>query len=520
MASTDSTRNVTLARVLDEREDLLVELAATKEFAIDTLREHLAARPRRTLLSNVADNVGSLVLEQSKNQAPYQYFMWLRGAARALGLRGIGDLVEGLAPFNSQKAISNINNYRPNGTYGHGLVARNGRDPWREIRVKTVRTVLARADTLVAKVQRRFAGRPYREVLDYIETRVLGSPSALNVTELMQPTARIVAVALSTNVKHVGVYEKMWGATKIGTTSALDELYAHTSDGGLGEQPLVASPGSWANMIDTISKTIISSQIDGVPVLLAINAPLGWPVAMTEVLAKHEAGAAIPDLDINVDADSEDRRSGHELNFGYTETVDEERWRHERNRFFRRWTEQIVRDVGARLGQAFGPSGLDVGADKSARTAHQALRLLSAVRTRTKLPIPVIVDRCGPIVRTSAIEVSTFWPRTSAGKADDRKIAARVEKYDGSYHGALSAAGHALAFLEGGIACPIDHGVDEDVARREGWIWYSRELGERWSPEQHDPPVASSARTRRLGLHPDDRQPPAGLRPRSRRTRP
>ena len=468
--------DVTLATVLNNREDLLVELAATKELAIDVLRRHLAERRGQTRLRNVVGNVESLALD--KNEALYQYFKWLMDITAHLNLSSIGDLAETLAPFNSNKAIGNVNGNRRNGTYDYGLVARRNRNPWGEIRVKTVQTVLARTDALVAKVQRRFDGREYREVLEYIENRIRCSRGALSITELVQPTACIVAVALSTNAKHVGIYQRMWGGDQdrnhiCSRRTALAHVNRRHRRAAVG-----GSSGGWEGLIDTISETIVSSQIAGIPVLFTINAPLGWPVAMTEVLAKHEAGAAIPNLHIAVDAHVGDQDGRDRLNFGHTETVQEKRWRHERNLFFRRLTEQIVRDVRGRRGGAFGPSGLDVGADKSARTAHQALRLLKAIRARTELPIPVVTDRCGPIVRTSAIEVSTFWPRgprVRTGKADNLQIDARIEKYDDNY-GAASAASEAMAFLEGRVACPRDHGVDEDVARREGWIWYSREL--------------------------------------------
>ena len=525
---------VTLATVLKEREDLLVELAATKKFAIDVLREHLAARPGRTLLRNVADNVGSLELDESKSQSICQYLTWLKGAARELNLRSIGDLAEKLEPFNSNKAISNVNRNRRSRTYDYGLVARRGRNPWSEIRVKTVRTVLARVDALVTEIQEGFGGQQfgevldYREVLDYVERRIQHSPSALNIAELAKPTARIIAVALSTNAKYVEIYERMWGddqernhiCSRQMARAHVNERHRRAAEGGSS-----GGGGSWAEVIDTISDAIVSSRAAGIPVLLAINAPLGWPVAMTEALATHEAGAAIPDLDSKVDLYVDDQDSGDKLNFDHTETISEKRWRHERNRFFRRRTEQVVREVRAsKVG--FGPSGLDVGADKSARTAHQALRLLSVVRARTKLPIPVITNRCGPIVRTSAIEVYTMWRRTGAGEGDSQQVGAGIEnpvetspdvstmwrrtgagEADGQQVGAGTenptetsprpsssvasppstthtkppfrtapanaeiAAHAAVAFLEGRVSCPRDHGVDEDVARREGWIW-------------------------------------------------
>ena len=88
----------------------------------------------------------------------------------------------------------------------------------------------------------------------------------------------------------------------------------------------------------------------GGPVLLALDAPLGWPAPLSDRLAAHRAGGAL-------DA------SAHAL--------------------FRRETD---RDVKARLGK----QSLDVGADRIARTAHAALGLLAALRERLGVPLPLV----------------------------------------------------------------------------------------------------------------------------------
>ena len=83
--------------------------------------------------------------------------------------------------------------------------------------------------------------------------------------------------------------------------------------------------------------------------LLAIDAPLGWPQPMGQLLARHEAG-----LSLEEDA----------------------------NMFFRRYTDRFIKDVTKK-------QPLDVGSNLIARTAHFALNLLQSVRERTGKPIPM-----------------------------------------------------------------------------------------------------------------------------------
>ena len=83
--------------------------------------------------------------------------------------------------------------------------------------------------------------------------------------------------------------------------------------------------------------------------LLAMDAPLGWPRTMARALAVHRAGDGLA-----VAA----------------------------NHLFRRVTDRFIRE---RLGK----QSLDVGADRVARTALAALNLLTDLRHRTGLPIPL-----------------------------------------------------------------------------------------------------------------------------------
>lgn len=87
--------------------------------------------------------------------------------------------------------------------------------------------------------------------------------------------------------------------------------------------------------------------------VLAIDAPLGWPDQMGEVLSKHVAGAS---LDV------------------------------ERDTMFRRRTDQRIHALIGRI-------PLAVGADRIARTAVSALSMLGYLRQRLDCPIPLAWDR-------------------------------------------------------------------------------------------------------------------------------
>ena len=99
------------------------------------------------------------------------------------------------------------------------------------------------------------------------------------------------------------------------------------------------------------------------PVLIALDAPLGWPVPLADALYTHLAGAGL-----SIPA--------HDL--------------------FRRRTDIIVREK-------IGKQSLDIGADRIARTAHAALQLLVDLRERLNEPIPLAWDP--RMLELGAIEV-------------------------------------------------------------------------------------------------------------------
>ena len=480
--------NVTLATVLKSREDLLVELAAEKGLAIDGLRRRLETLPGRTHLRTVAD---SLVPNKPQDDAYASYIAWLSAVAGKLRLNNIGELDERLAEFTNRKAIGNIEETATL-SYPTKVAGEESRDPWQEIRVGTVKAVLHPASDFVTRA-RTIYDRPHEDVLRYIEKKARAFRRRVTKAPLIEPSTEVIAVAMSTNAEHVHTKTLTWPVTEGDTvgsnarprpSSAVGDS-RQSSDrrrAAASRRSGIRGSTSWRDVIDSISETVRSSR--NTPVLIAINAPLGWPVKMIDALAKHEAGNGLPSLD----TDADDYGSEIELSLGDRHMEHATRWREERNRFFRRETERIVRKARGRQTApgTFGPAGLDVGADKSARTAHAALRLLKAVRRRTGLEIPVITDRCGPITQTSAIEVYTGLPRTppqdakatpsidEQGQRQREAIgpAAKKTTSDRSRLNADRAAHTAIAFLECRVRCPHDHDVDSATARREGWIWF------------------------------------------------
>ncbi|MPZ76561.1 MAG: DUF429 domain-containing protein [Deltaproteobacteria bacterium] len=236
----------------------------------------------------------------------------------------------------------------------------------------------------------------------------------------------IIGIDCSTNDKSVAVAVGRWGS---GRTSV---------------HRVVVCGGSAGRAADVI----LSCFRSGAPTLLAIDAPLGWPVALAQSLIDHTAGVGIP-------ADP--------------------------NRLFRRDTDRIVKAM-------VNQQPLDVGADRIARTAHWALGLLEELRTRSGKSIPLAWN-AKDVTTLTAIEVypaATLTSRGIAAKAYKKK---EQQSARGTLLGALAgimvlpdvavfaqcadaidAAVCVLAgadFINGLCIMPIDAAV----AKREGWIW-------------------------------------------------
>jgi hypothetical protein len=184
--------------------------------------------------------------------------------------------------------------------------------------------------------------------------------------------------------------------------------------------------------------------------LLALDAPLGWPLPLSNILSRHEAGQLIhikPDL------------------------------------LFRRRTDLIVEEI-------LGKRPLEVGADRIARTAHSALELLSKIGEIEDRQIP-LVWKHNQLPPLSAIEVyPSATLRTRSVKSEGYKGKDRVNARssileqiqneldittdksvivsDDNMFDAVICALAAFDFMNGECLIP----VDMELARKEGWIWF------------------------------------------------
>lgn len=220
--------------------------------------------------------------------------------------------------------------------------------------------------------------------------------------------------------------------------------------------------GAWKSGRKTISESaaartwpeivsIIQTWVSG-PTLLALDAPLGWPTPFGSALRGHTAGEAIA---------------------------------REANQLFRRHTDDAIH-------AALKKRPLDVGADRIARTALAALRLLGDVREDLNQPIPLCWAP-GKLRRTEAIEVypaATLKVRgfvhTGYKGSDPKARSARVSiarklsdefKIDsaaikqgrGSDHllDAVVCVAAGFDFLDGKCLKP----ENQSKVEREGWIW-------------------------------------------------
>lgn len=114
--------------------------------------------------------------------------------------------------------------------------------------------------------------------------------------------------------------------------------HGYLSDGKLIVDKLV-KPAKNQSVAEIVSSWIVPGSTQ----LLAIDAPLGWPVSLGQELFNHVAGGIL-----NTEA----------------------------NTLFRRDTDRFIKEKTGKL-------PLDVGADRIARTAHTALQLLNTITMLT-----------------------------------------------------------------------------------------------------------------------------------------
>jgi predicted RNase H-like nuclease len=172
--------------------------------------------------------------------------------------------------------------------------------------------------------------------------------------------------------------------------------------------------------------------------LIALDAPLGWPVVFGRELAQHRAGGPLGS-------------AAHAM--------------------FRRLTDD---EISKRLGKR----PLEVAADRIARAAHAALRFLADLRALLDAPVPLVwssdwAGRCGAIeVYPAATRIALALPRGSGSLAglDSRlRIAAGVPPASEHARDAIVCAITALEFLAGRTIPPTTDQWRQ--AEHEGWIW-------------------------------------------------
>lgn len=197
---------------------------------------------------------------------------------------------------------------------------------------------------------------------------------------------------------------------------------------------------------------LVADAIGAGPALLALDAPLGWPAPLGDTLSWHQAGAP----------------------FGSPVLPDD--------RMFSRATDLEIR-------ARFGKRPLEVGADRIARTARAALRLLADIEARRSAAVPLAWTP-GTIEGVCAIEV--YPAATLRGHGiphDGYRLQAKPRRsvlealrvgvalppslargaVDPHLLDAVLCVLAAADFATGNVRPPpLDQTA---LSRREGWIW-------------------------------------------------
>lgn len=482
--------NVTVGEVLKSREALLIQFAAEKRLGIQATRDLLQTVDPRTFLRNVV-RYDPLPLEEVSISAYHEYERWLDELIRRFGFDSRSSLFDEMSGRRRNKMLKNLKpSVGPQGqqTYGFGLQASQDRDPWLEITVGCTQQVLKLTALVKEKAVRcAHAGLgsriiPAEELQRYVDLRLCGNGV---IGRIAEPVARIVCLAMSTNPKNTWLRCATW-----------PDEQSPGSFANKVKKDLVGGLGTWREIIETMVREVRCLEGHGVPVLIVLDCALGWPRQMAVSIALHAAGNA---LERGTETTPPRRTASRRQDWleqdevvpffgGGSQPPEEADWREERNRFFRRRTEMHVRDwLRSAWGKPYGPYGLDVGADKSARTTHQALRLLDELRRELHKELPVLTIWCGPIIQSSVIEVTTVEASRRAreqfsdisgpdGMEDEAADAEResARRMFNQHRAAkrLDLMLHtAIAFLEGRLKTPRDAEVDDKVAQKEGWIW-------------------------------------------------
>ncbi|MDQ3332081.1 MAG: DUF429 domain-containing protein [Planctomycetota bacterium] len=151
------------------------------------------------------------------------------------------------------------------------------------------------------------------------------------------------------------------------------------------------------------------------PVLLALDAPLGWPATLAKVLSRHRAGDPL-----------------HAV----------------ANNMFRRETDCHIK-------RTVGKMPLDVGADRIARTAHAALHLLEDVGTRLHRRIslawcPLAIGQIAAIEVYPAATLTAYGFRSQGYKKARQREERRelIEAVSELIYPGVSFCAHRLVLLK------------------------------------------------------------------------
>ena len=203
-------------------------------------------------------------------------------------------------------------------------------------------------------------------------------------------------------------------------------------------EPLTVLETRCASSEASAAQIVAAWVRDAERVLLALDAPLGWPAALGEALAIHQAGWPLP-------------RTANQL--------------------FRRETDD-------RIYERLGRRPLEVAADRIARATHAALCFLEDLRGAVGAPVELVWSRDWP-GRFGVIEVYPAATRLALGVAKGGGSLAGLEGRLRFSSSAMPSSEHerdavvcliaAEEFLAGrGEAPPLEL---MSRVRREGWIW-------------------------------------------------
>lgn len=257
------------------------------------------------------------------------------------------------------------------------------------------------------------------------------------------PSVRVIGIDCSTDQRKVGL---AWGdySTAGPERGAVTLVAAQRG-------PAAANDDEWDDVVAKIAQCAREREA----VLLAMDAPLGWPDSMGSALVGHTAGKPL-----STTADC----------------------------MFQRETDRKER---------LGKKPLEVGANLIARTAHSALRHLGQIRESFGSAVPLAWDP----ERVEGAQVIEVYPAATllahglsdkgykGSKAKHRKkregLTARLEKNDrlggitGDVRVQMEETDHALDavvcclaaadFLRGDAISPTRDQMP--LAKKEGWIW-------------------------------------------------